>query len=227
VTGRAEDGRSYALLVDGTTLTIRPSGPGDYEAVRRLHEAMSPENLYFRFFSASRVSAEREARRVCLEDRPGMVALVGLLGDELAGVASYEAVGNGTAEVAVAAADGMHRRGVATLLLEHLVSLARARGVTTFTAEVLADNYAVLHVLTDLGLAIRRRSGNGMVELSMPVPSARAAVPGRSAGRSCSTSGTLDSRARCTRSARAAATSLAFRASRRSLPFPKPPTWRW
>ena len=170
MTGRAEDGRSYALLVDGTTLTIRPSGPGDYEAVRRLHEAMSPENLYFRFFSASRVSAEREARRVCLEGRPGMVALVGLLGDELVGVASYEPVGDGAAEVAVAAADGMHRRGVATLLLEHLVSLARAHGVTAFTAEVLADNYALLHVLTDSGLVMRRRSGNGVVELSMPLP---------------------------------------------------------
>ena len=170
MTGRAEDGRSYALLVDGTTLTIRPSGPGDYEAVRRLHEAMSPENLYFRFFSASRVSAEQEARRVCLEGRPGMVALVGLLGDELVGVASYEPVGDGAAEVALAVADGMHRRGVATLLLEHLVSLARAHGVTAFTAEVLADNYAVLHVLTDSGLAMRRRSGDGVVELSMPVP---------------------------------------------------------
>ena len=168
MTGRAEDGRSYALLVDGTTLTIRPSGPGDYEAVRRLHEAMSPENLYFRFFSASRVSAEREARRVCLEGRPGMVALVGLLGDELVGVASYEPVGDGAAEVALAVADGMHRRGVATLLVEHLVSLARAHGVTAFTAEVLADNYAVLHVLTDSGLAMRRRSGDGVVELSMP-----------------------------------------------------------
>ena len=170
MTGRAEDGRSYALLADGTTLTIRPPGPGDYEAVRRLHEAMSPENLYFRFFSVSRVSAEREARRVCLEGGPGMVALVGLLGDELAGVASYEPVGDATAEVALAVADGMHRRGVATLLLEHLVSLARAHGVKTFTAEVLADNYAVLHVLTDSGLAIRRRSDNGVVELSMPVP---------------------------------------------------------
>jgi len=93
VTGRAaadRSGHSYALLADGTTLTIRPPGPGDYEAVRRPHEAMSPGNLYFRFFSASRVSAEREARRVCLDDRPGMVALLGLLGGELAGVASYE-----------------------------------------------------------------------------------------------------------------------------------------
>ena len=170
MTGRAEDGRSYALLVDGTTLTIRPSGPGDYEAVRRLHEAMSPENLYFRFFSASRVSAEQEARRVCLEGRPGMVALVGLLGDELVGVASYEPVGDGAAEVALAVADGMHRRGVATLLVEHLVSLARAQGVTALTAEVLADNYAVLHVLTDSGLAMRRRSSDGVAELFMPVP---------------------------------------------------------
>jgi acyl-CoA synthetase (NDP forming)/GNAT superfamily N-acetyltransferase len=171
LTGLAEDGRSYALLVDGTTLTIRPSGPGDYEAVKRLHEAMSPENLYFRFFSGSRVSAEQEARRVCVEGRPGTVALVGLLGDELVGVASYELAGDGVAaEVALAVADGMHRRGVATLLLEHLVSLARARGVKAFTAEVLADNYAVLHVLTDSGLAMRRRWGNGVVELSIPVP---------------------------------------------------------
>jgi len=174
LTGRAEDGRSgrsYALLVDGTTLTIRPSGPGDYEAVKRLHEAMSPESLYFRFFSASRVSAEREARRVCLEGRPGMVALVGLLGDELVGVASYEFAGDGAvAEVALAVADGVHRRGVATLLLEHLVSLARGRGVKALTAEVLADNYAMLHVLTDSGLALRRRWDDGVAELSIPVP---------------------------------------------------------
>jgi hypothetical protein len=58
-------GRSYALLADGTTMTIRPAGSGDYEAVKRLHEAMSPDNSYFRFFGASRASAERETRRVC------------------------------------------------------------------------------------------------------------------------------------------------------------------
>jgi acyl-CoA synthetase (NDP forming)/GNAT superfamily N-acetyltransferase len=174
LTGRAAaggSGRSYALLADGTTLTIRPPGPEDYEAVKRLHEAMSPENLYFRFFSASRVSAEREARRVCLDDRPGMVALLGLLGDELVGVASYEPDPGGvTAEIALAAADGMHRRGVATLLLEHLVSLARARGVQTFVAEVLADNYAVLRLLGDSGLVLRRRISNGVVDLSIPIP---------------------------------------------------------
>ncbi|MBV9092906.1 MAG: GNAT family N-acetyltransferase [Streptosporangiaceae bacterium] len=164
-------GKSYALLADGTTLTIRPAGPGDYEPVRRLHEEMSPDNLYFRFFTASKASAEREAGRVCLDDIPGVVALVGLLDAELAGLASYELVsGTATAEVALAVADGKHRRGIATLLLEHLVTLARARGVKAFVAEILPDNYDVLHVLSDSGLAMRRRSGNGVVELSMPVP---------------------------------------------------------
>jgi len=132
---------------------------------------MSPENLYFRFFSASRMSAEREARRICLDDRPGAVALLGLLGDELVGVASYELAPEGTsAEVALAVADGMHRHGVATLLLEHLVSLARARGLKSFTAEVLAENHAVLRVLSDSGLAVRRRLSHGTVDVSMPIP---------------------------------------------------------
>ena len=164
-------GRSYALLADGTTLTIRPAGPEDYEPVRHLHEAMSPENLYFRFFSASRVSAEREARRVCLGGGPGLVALLGLLGDEVVGVASYQLTADAAAgELALAVADGMHRRGVATLLLEHLVSLARARGVQVLVADVLSDNYRVLRVLSDAGLAVRRKFADGVVELSMPVP---------------------------------------------------------
>ena len=169
--GRSAAGQSYALLVDGTTLTIRPAGPGDYQAVKRLHEAMSPENLYFRFFSMSPVAAEREARRVCREAGPDHAGLLGLLGDELAGVASYELIpGTGTAEVALAVADGRHGRGIATLLLEHLVSLANARGVKDFTAEVLPGNRAVLQLLGDAGLTVRRRSGNGVVDLSMPIP---------------------------------------------------------
>jgi acyl-CoA synthetase (NDP forming)/GNAT superfamily N-acetyltransferase len=166
-----EAGRSYALLADGTTMTIRSAAPGDYQAVLRLHEAMSPDNLYFRFFSASRVSAEREAHRVCLDDRQGLVALLGLRGDDLVGVASYELTGDpAAAEIALAVADGMHRRGIATLLLEHLVSLARARGVKTLVADVLPNNYAVLHVLADAGLTVRRTIGGGVIEISMPVP---------------------------------------------------------
>ena len=167
----AEAGQSYALLADGTTITIRPARPGDHGPVRRLHEAMSPENLYFRFFSASPAAAEQEASRLCRQAGPDHLALLGLLHDELVGVASCELITDPrAAEIALAVADGMHRHGIATLLLEHLVSLARAGGVEVLTAEVLPDNSAMLRVLGDLGLVVRRRSVDGVVEVSMPIP---------------------------------------------------------
>jgi len=167
----AETGCSYALLADGTTITIRPAGPADELPVRQLHEAMSPDNLYSRFFSMSRTAAEQEARRVCREPGPDHGALLALLGDQLVGVASYEPAGGPqAAEIALAVADGMHGRGVATLLLEHLVSLARARGVTVLTAEALTANRAVLQVLGDAGLALQQKFDGGVLELSMPIP---------------------------------------------------------
>ena len=87
MTALTEAGCSFALLADGTTITIRPAGPGDFDAVKQLHEAMSPDNLYLRFFSTSRGAAEHEARRVCRgEDGSAHGAILGFLGDELVGV---------------------------------------------------------------------------------------------------------------------------------------------
>lgn len=43
----------YALLADGATAEIRPAAAGDFDAVREMHRAMSPDNFYLRFFSMS------------------------------------------------------------------------------------------------------------------------------------------------------------------------------
>ncbi len=45
----------------------------------------------------------------------------------------------------------MHGRGVATLLLEHLVSLASQRRLTAFAAETLPDNLAMQRVFATPG----------------------------------------------------------------------------
>jgi hypothetical protein len=39
-------GQVYALLADGTTVEIRPADPGDFGAVKAMHEALSPDNTY-------------------------------------------------------------------------------------------------------------------------------------------------------------------------------------
>ncbi|HEY6479693.1 MAG TPA: GNAT family N-acetyltransferase [Streptosporangiaceae bacterium] len=163
----------YALLADGTTVEIRPAEPGDFGAVKAMHEAMSPDNTYMRFFNISRLAAETEARRICRGAVPGQVALLALAGGEVAGVASYVPSREqpGTAEVAFAVADHMHHKGIATLLLEHLVSYARSHQITIFTAETLTENKAMLNVFADAGLPVERRYRDGVFQLTFPLPS--------------------------------------------------------
>ncbi len=164
-------GSVYALLTDGSTVEVRPARPEDAAAVRAMHEAMSPENLYLRFFSLSRNSAEREAQRVCRPADASHGVLLAWQDGRLIGVASYEPAGTaGAAEVAFAVPDDMHGRGVATLLLEHLVSLARRRGLTTFTASTLLENSAMLGVFSAAGLPARRRFDSGVYEWTFPLP---------------------------------------------------------
>ena len=163
----------YALLSDGRTVQIRPANPEDFAAVKAMHEAMSPGNAYLRFFSLSKTASEQEARRVTREPGLDHAALLAVYGGVVVGVASYEAVrgsGGKTAEIAFAVADTMHQRGIATLLLEHLVSLARARQVETFAAETLTENIGMLRVFSDAGLPVTPRRADGVVRLTMPLP---------------------------------------------------------
>ena len=159
-----EAGQVYALLADGTTVEIRPAVPDDFDAVKAMHEAMSPDNTYLRFFNISRLAAETEARRICRDPAPGSVALLALAGGEVVGVASYVALGTSPG--------GPRSRsrwpttcttGASPPCCSSTWSrCARSRQITTFTAETLTENKAMLAVFADAGPARRpslRRRG--------------------------------------------------------------------
>jgi len=78
----------------------------------------------------SRVAAERAARRICREPAPDHAALLAVLSGAVIGYGIYERFGAGSAsaDITMAIADEVHNRGIGTLLLEHLISLARSRG---------------------------------------------------------------------------------------------------
>ena len=167
---------AYALLADGTTIEIRPARPEDFDAVRDMHIKMSPDNLYLRFFGVSSVAAEQEARRICREPAPDHAALLAVLGGEVVGCGSYEVAGDGSrsAEAAMAVADDMHNRGVGTLLLEHLISLARGQRLHAFTAETLVENALMMQVFADAGLRAQRALADGVYDLTFPLPAGEA-----------------------------------------------------
>ncbi|KUO17702.1 bifunctional acetate--CoA ligase family protein/GNAT family N-acetyltransferase [Streptomyces dysideae] len=148
----------HALLADGTTVCIRPVRRSDHEQLEGFYEEMSPENLRLRFFAASHRSARLAADRACAPEHPGYRALLAETAGRVIGLAEYDSGGSGdTAEISIAVSDGLHHRGVGTLLVEHLVSAARAEGIRTFTADALSENHEVLRLFTDLGLRTARR----------------------------------------------------------------------
>jgi acyl-CoA synthetase (NDP forming)/GNAT superfamily N-acetyltransferase len=172
MTERVSGARAFALLTDGTQIEIRALGAVDADAVRVLHEGLCEESLYLRFFGLNRAMAGEVAGRVCRVDGSDHAALGAWLHGDLVGVAEYEPTGvPGEAEVAMAVADQMHHRGVGTLLLEHLASLARANGLVAFRADTLPENSAMLRVFADAGMAARQRTSGGVVELTIPLVS--------------------------------------------------------
>ncbi len=90
----------------------------------------------------------------------------------MVGCGTYERGGAGSrsAEVAFSVSDDMHHRGIGMLLLEHLVSLARGRGLREFTAETLSENAAMLRVFADAGLQVQRSLVDGVYDLTFPLP---------------------------------------------------------
>ncbi len=107
------------------------------------------------------------------------MALLALSDAEVVGCASYVTVGerapgrqSEVAEIAFVVADHMHHRGIATLLLEHLVSHARSHQITTFTAQTLTENRAMLNVFADISLPVDRQLDDGVFQTTIPLPAA-------------------------------------------------------
>jgi acyl-CoA synthetase (NDP forming)/GNAT superfamily N-acetyltransferase len=142
-----------ALLTDGSVVTVRELGPGDVPALLALHRGLPVEDRYLRFFSTSPRQLEDFVERMVSPDAPRHVVLGAFREDRLLGAASYVVVRRTDfAEVALVVSHTEQAHGAGTLLLEHLASLARGRGVRRFTAEVLTINGRMLRVFTDLGL---------------------------------------------------------------------------
>jgi acyl-CoA synthetase (NDP forming)/RimJ/RimL family protein N-acetyltransferase len=171
------------VLSDGGTMALRPIRPDDAERIVRFHERQSPESIYFRFFSPRPRLSERDVERFTHVDYTDRMAFVGLLGDELVGVARYDRHrARSDAEVAFFIDDEHHGRGMATVLLEYLAEAAREAGISGFTASVLPQNRKMLGVFTQAGFTASSRFEDGVIEVTLdiePTPEALAAIEAR------------------------------------------------
>lgn len=164
-----------ALLSDGGLVHVRPIRADDTERHARFVDGLSFDTTYFRFFSPRPRMTAKEVEYFCNVDYSNRMAFVAVLGDDIIAVARYDRLDADEAEVAFVIADEHQGRGLGTLLLEYLADVARTKGISRFSAEVLPTNRRMLGVFQDAGFDVLQhffRDGVVHVELSI-TPTAR------------------------------------------------------
>jgi acetyl coenzyme A synthetase (ADP forming)-like protein len=158
------------VLRDGGSALLRPLQEGDAPSLKAFFGALGPGSVRQRFFVSRRLGEADLAKLAAPGgEQEGLAVLVREgEGERMLGVAHYVRLQDGSAEFGVAVADAHQGRGIGTLLLEHLGQLARARGIGTLRADVLASNGAMLQLLAASGLEISQTRDDEVVHVRFP-----------------------------------------------------------
>ena len=163
---------TYRTTKTGLPLFLRPVKISDEPLLKDFFYSLSENSMNRRFIS-SRIDMPHERLQdfVVIDYSKEIVilAVTGTAEKELiVGVGQYSInPGSHTAEAAFAVRDDFQNRGIAQELLSCLTNIARKEGLLGFTAEVLAENRAMLHVFEKGGFDITMRRDDCIYELKM------------------------------------------------------------
>ena len=169
------DARNYIAadtLKDGTPVTIRAIGKKDRTGLLAAFKNLDPESVYTRFFTYKRGLTEIELHELTEVDPDRVVALV--VTTPVAG--TEKLIGGGrycsdlalkSAELAFMTDDAYRGRGIAGLVLQHLIRIGREKGILAFEADVLAQNQAMLAVFRRSGLPMKKRAEGNVIHVKL------------------------------------------------------------
>lgn len=158
---------------DGLKVRFRAIKPSDEEEMRRLFYRFSDTAVYYRYFSAIKAMPHRKMQEYVNVDYQRFMSIVGTIDD--AGTERIIAEGRYVrhhdrpiADVAFVVDENYQGRGIASFLFEMLIRVAREQGIEGFTADVLADNKAMLKVFEKAPFPIRAVMEFGIYNLTIP-----------------------------------------------------------
>ncbi|MDJ0780930.1 MAG: GNAT family N-acetyltransferase [Desulfosarcinaceae bacterium] len=162
--------KSRLQFKDGRMAEFRPLLPSDEFAYRNFFYSLQEKTIYFRFFYKMKLfSHEVVQQQWASVDYRKNMSMIGLIQKgghkEIVAIGSYADEGNGLAEVAFVVREDMQGRGIATHLLAVLEQIAKENEFRGFSATVLRENTAMLHVFKRRypHAEIQLRSGGEMI----------------------------------------------------------------
>lgn len=158
-------------LRNGSPVEIRAQRPEDRDGLVAAVGRVSADSLYRRFFSRKRELSEQEIDFFANVDFVRHVSLVAVVPEGgratiIAG-ARYIVTEPGRAELAFVVVDEYQGQGIGSLLLRHLIAIAREAGLARLSAEVLPENTSMLKVFQKCGLPGRTRRDPHSVRIDL------------------------------------------------------------
>jgi acyl-CoA hydrolase/RimJ/RimL family protein N-acetyltransferase len=153
----------------GETLLLRPIRPTDEPKLVGLFYSMSEDALYKRFMRVVKRVAHEERQYFLDVDYVDNMAIVLETSDpryepEIVGIAQYfRDPDTDFADVGFIVKDTWQGKGLGRILVEEMIRLARVNGIKGLTADVLANNQAMLHLFEQTGLDVRTETESGVV----------------------------------------------------------------
>ena len=159
-------------LSDGTSVLLRPVKHTDDEQMKELFYSFSEHTLYLRFHRVVKEMPHQKRQMFVNIDyfqEMAVVAVVEVDGrEEFVGSGRYIMdEGTKSAEVAFAVRDEWQGKGLGSLLFLNLARIAMDRGILRFTADVLAENQAMLRVFRGRGFAMKTDRKGGVIQVEI------------------------------------------------------------
>lgn len=140
-------------------MALRPLRPGEVEALLAVFDGMSTASRASRYLvGMPRLPATMLASLVDVDGHEH-VAWVAGVDRRPVGIARYVRVAPATVEVAFEVVDAWQGRGVGTMLLDAVTTVAAAHGVRRLRASVHPANAASLHLLARVGMRLTLNDG--------------------------------------------------------------------
>jgi RimJ/RimL family protein N-acetyltransferase len=165
-----EEEREFELK-NNTKIVVRPSKASDVGALQDLFYKLPPEDVYTRFFRDLKCLSVSEAEHLCNVDYNQEMAFVVTNGqreqEKIVG-SSFYVVNPSTnmADVAYMILPEWQGVGLGTILQQRMVEYAKAKGLKGFTADILAENTAMLKMAQKCGKVTMSLS-HGVYEVEM------------------------------------------------------------
>jgi RimJ/RimL family protein N-acetyltransferase len=145
----------------GEAITIRPMRAADAEMEADFVRKLSSQSRHYRFLGGIRELSPKELKRMCDVDGDLSMAFIATVREndhEIGiGVSRYAPnVDGDVREMAVTVADAWQNKGLGTRLARQLIQYAREHGVHRLYSIDLADNAAMRHLASDLGMTARQ-----------------------------------------------------------------------